>query len=113
TTGSGEYVIGTPVTLNASIKPGSEFLGWATSTDVNNMEILSTSQFYSFYLEEDSPTTYYALFNSTTTTEQTVGNLVYTFYNEANLASVTGPTSTSVSGNISIPSTVSRSGNTY
>ena len=113
TTGSGEYVIGTPVTLNASIKPGSEFLGWATSTDVNNMEILSTSQFYSFYLEEDSPTTYYALFNSTTTTRQTVGDLVYTFYNEAKLASVTGPTSTSVSGNISIPSTVSRSGNTY
>ena len=83
TTGSGEYVIGTPVTLNASIKPGSEFLGWATSTDPNTMEILSTSATYSFELTMDSPRTYYALFNQTTSPSQTVGNLIYTFYNEA------------------------------
>ena len=77
------------------------------------MEILSTQPTYTFTLSLGSPLTYYALFNSTTTTSQTVGSLEYTFYNEAKLARVTDTTSTSLSGTLEIPSVVSSGGNSY
>ena len=110
----GSYDIGDTVELIATPSSGSTFLAWATSLDPNNMEILSTSATYSFELTEDSPTTYYALFNETTSTSQTVGNLTYTFYNEAKLAGVTATTSTSVpSGDFTIPSVVSSGENSY
>ena len=95
-TGSGEYVIGETVTLNAT-PSGSTFLAWATSTDPETMKIVSTSRTYSFELTEDSPTTYFALFNKTTSYNQTVEDLKCTFYNDAKLASVTDA-STSLSG---------------
>ena len=90
TNGSGDYSIGDTINLSATRSGSNSFLAWATSTDPNTMEILSTSTSYSFELTEDSPTTYYALFNQTTSTSQTVGDLVYTFYNEAKLAEITG-----------------------
>ena len=109
----GSYDIGDTVELTATPSSGSTFLAWATSLDPNNMEILSTSATYSFELTEDSPTTYYALFNETTSTSQTVGNLTYTFYNEAKLAEVTDTTSTSLSGALEIPSVVKSGENSY
>ena len=108
----GSYDIGDTVELTATPSSGSTFLAWATSLDPNNMEILSTSATYSFELTEDSPTTYYALFNETTSTSQTVGNLTYTFYNEAKLASVTDASS-SLSGALEIPSVVKSGENSY
>ena len=111
--GGGTYAIGDTVTLTATRSGSNSFLAWATSTDPNTMEILSTSTPYSFELAEDSPTTYYALFNSTTTTEQTFGDLVYTFYNEAKLAEITGPDSSFQGGDFTIPSVVLSGENSY
>ena len=113
--GGGTFDLGDEITLTATPSGSNTFLAWATSTDPNTMEILSTSATYSFELTMDSPRTYYALFNQTTSTSQPVGDLVYTFYNEAKLASVTKPTSTSLSGAIEIPSVVSsgENGNSY
>ncbi len=114
-TGGGSFDLGEMVTLTATTKPSSniDFLAWATSKDPETMEILSISPTYSFELTEDSPTTYYALFNSTTSSIQPVGNLEYIVYNEAKLASVTDTTSTSLSGALEIPSVVSSGGNSY
>ncbi len=111
--GGGTFDLGDTVTLRATRSGSNTFLAWATSTDPNTMEILSTSATYSFELTMDSPRTYYALFNQTTSTSQTVGDLVYTFYNEAKLASVTGTTSTSLSGALEIPSVVPGGENSY
>ena len=113
--GGGTFDLGDTVTLEANASGSNTFLAWATSLAPNTMEILSTSATYSFELTMDSPRTYYALFNQTTSTSQPVGDLVYTFYNEAKLASVTKPTSTSLSGAIEIPSVVSsgENGNSY
>ena len=111
TNGSGDYSIGDTINLSTTSSGSNTFLAWATSTDPDTMEILSTSTSYSFELTEDSPTTYYALFNKTTSTGQTVGNLKYTFYNEAKLARVTDTTSTSLSGALEIPSVVKSEGN--
>ena len=105
--GGGTFGLGDTVTLTATRSGSNTFLAWATSLDPNTMEILSTSSTYSFELTMDSPRTYYALFNKTTSIKQTVGNLIYTFYNEAKLASVTDTTSTSLSGALEIPSVVS------
>ena len=116
TTGSGDYTIGETVTLTATPSSGSNstFIAWATSTDPKEMEIVSTSPTYSFEISLNSPTTYFALFNSTTSTGRTVGNLVYTFYNQAKLAEVTDTTSTTVPyGKIAIPSVVSSSYKVY
>ena len=115
TNGSGDYSIGDTVTLAAAATASGSntFLAWATSTDPNTMEILSTSATYSFELTMDSPRTYYALFYQTTSSKQTVGNLIYTFYNEAKLASVTDTTSTSLSGALEIPSVVPGGENSY
>ena len=105
--GGGTFDLGDTVTLRATRSGSNTFLAWATSLDPNTMEILSTSTSYSFELTEDSPRAYYALFNSTTSTSQTVGNLIYTFYNEAGLAEITDTTSNSVpSGDYTIPSVV-------
>ena len=106
TTGSGDYTIGETVTLTATPSSGSNssFLAWATSTDPNEMEIVSTSPTYSFEFLESSPKDYYALFNSTET-EQPDGDLTYTFYNEAKLAKVAAPTSTELSS-VEIPAFV-------
>ncbi len=112
--GGGTFDLGDTVTLRATRSGSNTFLAWATSTDPNTMEILSTSTTYSFELTLDSPRTYYALFNKTTSTSQKVGDLIYTFYNEAKLASVTDTTSTSVpSGDFTIPSVVSSGENFY
>ena len=111
--GGGTFDLGDTVTLTATRSGSNTFLAWATSTDPNTMEILSTSSTYSFELTMDSPRTYYALFNKTTSIKQTVGNLIYTFYNEAKLASVTDTTSTSLSGALEIPSVVSNGENSY
>ena len=111
--GEGKHAIGMQVALTATANEGAQFLGWATSLDPNTMEILSTQPTYTFTLSLGSPLTYYALFNSTTTTSQTVGSLEYTFYNEAKLARVTDTTSTSLSGTLEIPSVVSSGGNSY
>ena len=110
--GGGTFDLGDTVTLRATRSGSNTFLAWATSTDPNTMEILSTSATYSFELTMDSPRTYYALFNKTTSIKQTVGNLIYTFYNEAKLASVTDA-STSLSGALEIPSVVSNGENSY
>ena len=107
------YDIGDTVELTATPSSDSTFLAWATSLDPNNMKIVSTSATYSFELTEDSPTTYYALFNETTSTSQTVGNLIYTFYEDAKLASVTDTTSTPLSGALEIPSVVKSGENSY
>ena len=108
TTGSGDYTIGETVTLTATPSSGSNisFLAWATSTDPNEMEIVSTSPTYSFEIAHDSPTTYFALFNSTETEHtDTVGDLTYILYNEAKLAKVAAPTSTELSS-VEIPAFV-------
>ena len=113
TNGSGDYSIGDTINLSATRSGSNSFLAWATSTDPNTMEILSTSTSYSFELTEDSPTTYYALFNQTTSTSQTVGDLVYTFYNEAKLAEITGMDSSFQGGDYTIPSVVSTTAGAY
>ena len=104
--GSGLYAIGDTATLTATPSGSNTFLAWATSLDPNTMEIVSIGATYSFEVSQDSPRAYYALFNQTTTTSQTVGDLIYTFYNEAKLASVTDTTSYSLSGAFEIPSVV-------
>ncbi len=106
------FNIGDTVELTATTKSGSDFLAWATSLTPNTMEILSTSATYSFELTMDSPRTYYALFNQTTSTSQTGEDPAYTFYNEAKLASVTSA-STSLSGALEIPSVVTSGENSY
>ena len=117
-TGSGEYAIGETVTLTATPSSGSNssFLAWATSTDPETMEILSTSPTYSFIFTEDSPTTYFALFNDTTS-EQTDGDgdLEYTIYEDAKLAMITGKTDSFMSElkDFTIPSVVSSGENSY
>ena len=111
-TGGGSFDFGETVTLTAT-PSGSTFLAWATSTNPNTMEILSTATSYSFELTEDSPTTYYALFNQTTSTSQTAGDLVYTFYNEAKLAEITGMDSSFQGGDYTIPSVVPGGENSY
>ena len=110
--GGGAYAIGDTVTLTATRSGSNTFLAWATSTDPSTMEILSTSSTYSFELTMDSPRTYYALFNSTET-EQTVGELKYTIYEDVKLAEVTDTTSTSLSGALEIPSVVPSGENSY
>ena len=111
--GGGSYYIGDTVKLTATPTGSNSFLAWATSLDPNEMEIVSTSETYSFELSPDSPRTYFALFNKATFYSQSVGNLIYTFYNEAKLASVTDTTSTSLSGALEIPSVVESEGNSY
>ena len=111
TTGSGDYSIGDTVELTATVSGSNKFLAWATSTDPETMEIVSTSPTYSFEFTEVSPTTYYALFNQTTT-EQTVGNLKYTFYEDAKLAEVTAPTSKELSS-VEILPEVQNENNSY
>ena len=113
TNGSGDYSIGDTINLSATRSGSNSFLAWATSTNPNTMEILSTSTSYSFELTEDSPTTYYALFNQTTSTSQTVGDLVYTFYNEAKLAEITGMDSSFQGGDYTISPTVTSGENSY
>ena len=112
-TGSGEYVIGETLTLTAtpSSSSNSSFLAWATSLEPNEMEILSISPTYSFKLSSDSPTTYFALFNSTET-EQTVEGLKYTIYEDAELAAVTDTTSTELSS-VEILPEVQNENNSY
>ena len=110
--GGGTFDLGETVELTATASGSNKFLAWATSLTPNTMEIVSTSQTYSFELSPDSPRTYYALFNKTTSTSPTGEDLVYTFYNEAKLASVTDA-STSLSGALEIPSVVSSGGSSY
>ena len=110
-TGGGTFDLGDTVTLTATRSGSNTFLAWATSTDPNTMEILSTSSTYSFELTMDSPRTYYALFNSTET-EQTVGELKYTIYEDVKLAEVTDTTSTTLSS-VEILSVVSSGENSY
>ncbi len=105
----GVYELGETVTLTARRSGSNSFLAWTTSLDPNTMEILSTSSTYSFELSQGSPRTYYALFNQTST-NQTIGDLSYTFYNEAKLASVTDAEE-SISGNFTIPSVVTSESN--
>ena len=108
------FNIGDTVELTATTESGSTFLAWATSLKPNEMEIVSTSETYSFELTMDSPRTYYALFNQTTSTSPTGEDLVYTFYNEAKLASVTGTNPDSLpSGDFTIPSVVPSGENSY
>ena len=111
-TGGGTFDLGDTVTLVATSSDSNTFLAWATSTDPSTMEILSTSSAYSFELTMDSPRTYYALFNSTET-EQTVGELKYTIYEDVKLAEVTDTTSDSLSGALEIPSVVPSGENSY
>ena len=113
--GGGEFEYGDTVTLAATASGSNTFLAWATSLDPNEMEIVSTSETYSFEFSPDSPRTYYALFNSTETEQtDTDGELEYTIYEDAKLASVTSTTSTSVpSGDFTIPSVVSSGENSY
>ena len=111
--GGGTFDLGDTVTLEATASGSNTFLAWATSLDPNTMEILSTSTTYSFELSPDSPRTYFALFNKPISSGRRVGNLKYTFYNEAKLASVTDTTSTSLSGALEIPSVVSSGENSY
>ena len=111
--GGGLYAPGTTATLSASPEDGKTFIAWATSTDPNTMEIVSIDPTYSFEVSQDSPRTYYALFNSTTTTSQTVGDLVYTFYNEAKLAEITGTDSSFQGGDYTISPTVTSGDSSY
>ena len=112
--GGGTFDLGDTVTLVAtSLDSNNTFLAWATSTVPNTMEIVSTSETYSFELSPDSPRTYYALFNKTTSPSQTDGNLIYTFYNEAKLAEITGTDSSFQGGDFTIPSVVSSGENSY
>ena len=111
--GGGAYAIGDTVTLVATSLDSKTFLGWATSLDPETMEIVSLSQKYSFDVSLDTPTTYYALFNQTTTPSQTVGDLVYTFYNEAGLAEITDAASSFPGGDYTIPSVVANGDNSY
>ena len=72
-TGGGTFDLGDTVTLEATASGSNTFLAWATSLAPNEMEIVSTSETYSFELSPDSPRTYYALFNSTETEQQLGG----------------------------------------
>ena len=111
--GSGLYAIGDTATLTATPSSSNTFLAWATSTDPNTMEILSTSTTYSFEVSQDSPRAYYALFNSTTSISQTVGDLIYTFYNEAKLAEITDTDSSFQGGDYTISPTVTSGDSSY
>ena len=111
--GSGLYAIGDTATLRATRSGSNTFLAWATSTDPNTMEIVSIDATYSFEVSQDSPRTFYALFNSTTSTSQTVGDLVYTFYNEAKLAEITGMDSSFQGGDYTISPTVTSGDSSY
>ena len=112
--GSGLYAIGDTATLTATPSSSNTFLAWATSTDPNTMEIVSIDPTYSFEVSQDSPRAYYALFNQTTTTSQTVGDSVYTIYNEAKLAEVTGTSSSfSHENGYVIPSIVTSNENNF
>ena len=112
-TGGGMYDLGDEITLTATASGSNIFLGWATSLDLETMEIVSLSQKYSFDVSLDTPTTYYALFNSTTSTSQTVGDLIYTFYNEAGLAEITDAASSFPGGDYIFSSIVTSGDNLY
>ena len=111
--GSGLYAIGDTATLTATPSSSNTFLAWATSTDPNTMEIVSIDATYTFEVSQDSPRDYYALFNSTTSTSQTAGDLVYTFYNEAKLAEITGMDSSFQGGDYTISPTVTSGDSSY
>ena len=110
---TGIYEVGAEINLNATPASGKTFLAWASvdgsggsysEINLETMEILTTSSTYTTPATTQ-PKTYYALFNSTTSTKQVVDNLQYTFYNEAKLASLTA-CPTSLSGNLNIPSII-------
>ena len=87
--GGGLYAPGSTVTLSASPEDGKTFIAWASSTNPEEMEILSVSQTFSFEVSDDSANAIYALFNETTAS-LTEGEYTYTLYNEAKLAEVSG-----------------------
>ena len=66
-TGGGEVEIGREVTLSASFtgNEDADFLGWKTSEETT--EFVSTLPDYTFIFEENSPTTYYAVFTEPNT----------------------------------------------
>ena len=87
--GGGLYAPGSTVTLSASPEDGKTFIAWASSTNPEEMEILSVSQTFSFEVSDDSANAIYALFNETTAS-LTEGEYTYTLYNEVKLAEVSG-----------------------
>ena len=87
--GGGLYAPGATVTLSASPEDGKTFIAWASSTNPEEMEILSVSQTFSFEVSDDSANAIYALFNETTAS-LTEGEYTYTLYNEVKLAEVSG-----------------------
>ena len=87
--GGGLYAAGSTATLSASPEDGKTFIAWASSTNPEEMEILSVSQTFSFEVSDDSANAIYALFNETTAS-LTEGEYTYTLYNEAKLAEVSG-----------------------
>ncbi len=101
----GKFNIGDTVNLTASANSGYTFMAWATSTDPETMQILSTEPNYSFEYSPTSSKQYYALFNETTTDITKENNVTYTLYNEAKLA-MAKDAATSISGDLVIPSTV-------
>ena len=113
--GGGEFEYGDTVTLAATASGSNTFLAWATSLDPSTMKIVSTSPSYSFQLTQDSPRTYYAIFNSETLTNQSAdgdSSLRFTLYTDAKLAMITRAI-TKPTGDYTVPSTIQVSSETY
>ena len=104
TNGSGLYQIGDMVTLSATSTNDFDFLGWYLN-DANG-ELVSSSLEYSFEVTEESPLTYYAVF------EEANGYLTYT-YNSPTTGEATLRRCASGATNIVIPSQIYRSGVPY
>ena len=99
--------IGDEVTISADFvgSTDADFLGW--STDIEGSTFISTLPDYTFTYQEDSPTTYYAIFETANT-----GITYTTSSGEATIASKGVSTSALTDGYVHIPSMIQRDNGT-
>ncbi len=108
--GDGKIEAGEEVTVTADPNTGSDFIGWQDENGI----VVSEDEEFTFTAGEDF-SNLTALFNKTITSsfkdETTTSPLIYTIYNEAEVAEVTGCDAGAV--DVTIPETISRDGKAY
>ena len=108
--GDGEISLGEEVTVTADPNVDSDFIGWQDENGI----VVSEDEEFTFTAGEDF-SNITALFNKTISSsvkdESTTSPLIYTIYNEAEVAEVTGCDAGAV--DVTIPETITREGKSY
>ena len=108
--GDGEISLGEEVTVTADPNADSDFIGWQDENGI----VVSEDEEFTFTAGEDF-SNITALFNKTISSsvkdESTTSPLIYTIYNEAEVAEVTGCDAGAV--DVTIPETITRDGKSY